>query len=67
MKKKREKKRKEEEKKTRTKQTNKQTNAQVTHRPAPSSPREVITMLTGMKQHEDKEHGKSLKHKRPVV
>ena len=41
---------------------NKQTNAQETHRPAPCFPSEVTTMLKGMKKHEDKEHGKTLKH-----
>ena len=34
---------------------NKQTNAQEAHRPAPSSPSEVITMLKGLKKYEDKE------------
>ena len=32
------------------------------HRQAPSSPSEVITMLKGMKKHEDKEQGKTIKH-----
>ena len=32
------------------------------HRPAPSSQSEVITMLIGLTKHEDKEHGKILKH-----
>ena len=46
---------------------NKQTNARETHkcRPVPSSPREVITVLKGIKKHEDKEHGKTLKHEAP--
>ena len=33
--------------------------------PAPSSPSELITMLKGMTKHEDKEHGKTLKHEAP--
>ena len=45
---------------TRAKQTK---NARAAHRPAPSFPSEVITMLKGMKQHEDKEQGKTSKHK----
>ena len=53
----------EEEKKwqklTRTKQT--KTNARA-HRPAPSSPSELIAMLKGMKKDEDKEQGKTFKH-----
>ena len=44
---------------------NKQTNARDEHRPAPSSPSEVNTMLKGMKKHEDKEQGKALKHEAP--
>ena len=44
---------------------NKQTNAREAHRPAPSSPSEVITMLKGMTKHENKEHGKTLKHEAP--
>ena len=40
----------------------KQTNAREAHRPAPSSPSEVITMLKVMTKHENKEHGKTLKH-----
>ena len=44
---------------------NKQTNAQDTHRPAPSSPSKVVTMLKEIKKHEDKEHGKTLKHEGP--
>ena len=31
----------------------------------PFPPREVITMLKGMKKHENKEHGKTLKHEAP--
>ena len=47
---------------------NKQTNAREAHRPAPSSPSEVITMLNRMKKHEAKaSHGKTLKHEAPVV
>ena len=42
-------------------QTNK-TNAREAHWPSPSSPSEVIAMLEGMTKHEDKEHGKTLKH-----
>ena len=38
---------------------NKQTHARETHRQAPSSPSEVITMLKGLKKHEDKEQGKT--------
>ena len=41
---------------------NKQTSAREAHRPALSSPSELITMLKGKKKHEDKEHGKTLKH-----
>ena len=41
---------------------NKQTNVREAHRPAPSSPSEVITMLKGIKKHEDKEQGKTIKH-----
>ena len=52
-------------KRKRTK-TNKQTNAQEGHRPAPSSPSEVITMLKCMTKHEDKEYGKTPKHEAPV-
>ena len=37
----------------------------VGHRPAPSSPSEMITMLNGGKQDKDKEHGKTLKHEAP--
>ena len=44
---------------------NKQTNAREAHRPAPSSPSEVITVLKEMKKHEDKRHGKTLKHEAP--
>ena len=44
---------------------NKQTNAREAQRPAPSSPSELITILKGMKKHEDKEHGKTLKHEAP--
>ena len=51
--------------KTNTHKTNKQTNAREAHRQAPSSPSEVITMLKGMKKHEDKEHGNTLKYKTP--
>ena len=46
---------------------NKQTNAREAHRPAPSSPSEVITILKRMKKHEDKDHGNTLKHEAPVV
>ena len=35
------------------------------HTPAPSSPSEVITMLKGMKKHEDKEHGKTYNTEAP--
>ena len=45
---------------------NKQTNAREAHRPAPSSQSEIITMLKGMKKHEDKKHGKTLKHEAPL-
>ena len=45
---------------------NKQTNAREAHRPAGSSPSETITMLKEMKKHEDKEHGKTLKHESPL-
>ena len=48
-----------------TTNTYKQTNARKSHRPAPSSPSEVITMLTGTTKHDDKEHGKTLKHEAP--
>ena len=41
---------------------NKQANAREAHRPAPSSPSEVIIMLKGIKKYEDKEQGKTLKH-----
>ena len=41
----------------------KQTNAR--EAPALSFPSEVITMLKGMTKHEDKEHGKTLKHEAP--
>ena len=44
---------------------NKQINARDAHKSAPSSPSEVITMLKGMKKHEDKEQGKTLKHEEP--
>ena len=40
--------------------------ARKAHRPAPSSPNEVITMLKWMKIHEDKELGKALKNKAPL-
>ena len=50
---------------TRIKQTNKQTNVREAHRPAPSSPSEMITMLKGMTKHEDKEHGRLQNMKRP--
>ena len=40
----------------------KQTIAREAHRPAPFSPCEVTTMLQGMTKHEDKDHGKTLKH-----
>ena len=43
----------------------KQTSAREAHRPAPSSPSEVITMLKGMKKHKQKEHGETLKHEAP--
>ena len=43
----------------------KQTNAREAQRPAPSSTSEVITMLKGMKNREDKEHEKTLKHEAP--
>ena len=42
-------------KRKRTKTNTCKTNAREAHRPAPSSPSEVIAMLTGMKKHEDKE------------
>ena len=48
--------------KTNTCKTN---NAQEAHRPAPSFPSEVITMLKEMKKHKDKEHGKNLKREVP--
>ena len=48
-----------------TKTRTKQTNAREAHRPAPSFPSEVITMLKRMTKHEDKEHGKTLKHEVP--
>ena len=54
----------EEEKKIKHVQ-NKQTNAREAHRTALSSPNEVITMLKWIKKHEDKEHGKALKHEAP--
>ena len=44
---------------------NKQTNAREAHRPAPSFPREMITMPKGIKEHKDKEHEKTLKHEAP--
>ena len=49
---------------TRTQQTNKQTNARESYRVATFSPNAVITMLK-IKKHEDKEHGKTLKHEAP--
>ena len=39
--------------------------ARLAHRPAPSNPSEVITMLKGMTKHDDKEKGKTLKHEVP--
>ena len=45
----------------RTKTNTYNTKAREAHRPAPSSPSELITMLKGMK-HEDKEHRKTLQH-----
>ena len=53
--------------KTNTYKTTKQTNAGEAHRPTPSSPIEVITMLKRMKKHEDKEHGKTPKHEASVA
>ena len=50
------------QKKKQQKKKKQQTNAQEAHRPAPSFPSEVIKMLKGMMKHEDKEHGKTLKH-----
>ena len=45
----------------------KQTNAREAHRPAPSFPSEVITMLKRMTKHEDKERGKTpSKHEAPL-
>ena len=44
---------------------NKQTNAREAHGPAPSSPREVITLLKRMRKHMDNEHGKTPKHEAP--
>ena len=44
---------------------NKQTNGRETCTPAPSSPIEVITMLKGMKKHEDKQLGKTIKYEAP--
>ena len=41
---------------------NKQTNARKAHRPAPSSPSEVITMLKGIKTHVEKKQGNTIKH-----
>ena len=55
----------EEEKKWQTLTRLKQTSAQEAHRPALSSPSEVITMLKGMKKHKQKEHGETLKHEAP--
>ena len=42
--------------------TNKQMHEKHT---APSSPSEMITMLKGMKKHEDKQHWMTLKHEAP--
>ena len=39
---------------------NKETNAEEVDRPVPSSPSEVITMLKGMREQKDKEHGKAM-------
>ena len=41
----------------------KQTNVREAHRPAPSPPGDVITILKGKTKYEDIEHGKTLKHK----
>ena len=49
--------------KTNTYKTNKK--SQEAQRPATSSPSEVTTMLKGMKKHEDKEQGKTLKLEAP--
>ena len=56
-------------KRTKTNAKNKQThaNAREAHRPVPSSPSEVITMLNGIKKIKNKEHGKTLKHEVPLV
>ena len=54
-----------EEKKDNLHVQNKQTNAREAHRPAPSSPSEVITVLKRVKKHGDKEQGKILKHEAP--
>ena len=43
----------------------KQTYTREAHRPAPSSPNEVITMLKGMTKDQDKEHEKTLHHEAP--
>ena len=48
--------------KTNTYKRNK-TNAREAHKPAPSSPSEVITMLKGITKHEDKEHGENVYRK----
>ena len=56
----------EEEKKRGQKQTGaKQTNAREAHNPAPSSRSEAITTPRGTQKHEDKDHGKTPKHKTP--
>ena len=52
--------------KTNTYKTNKHTNTREAHRPAPSSPSELTTMLKGMTKQEDKEHGKTPKHEAPL-
>ena len=54
-----------EEEKKMTKTNMYKTNAPEAHRPKPSSPSEVITMLKGMMKHEEEEHGKTLKHRAP--
>ena len=54
----------EEEKDKSQRVQNKQTHAREAHRPAPSSPSEVMTMLKGVKKHEDQEQGKA-KHEAP--
>ena len=43
------------------------TNAWEAHRPATASQSEVITMVKRTKEHEDKEHGKTIKHEAPVA